>query len=206
MSSVYHYGYRGLGPFLRDSMWVDYHHPSVLACACRLWAPDQSEKRVLQATFEFVRDEIRHSFDAGLTDRPFRASEVLQAGHGICFAKANLFAALLRSNGIAVGFAYQSLVFDSKVSDEQTLHGFNVVYLKGQQRWCLLDARGDNEMLQTPFVYGDDCLAFDVDSNKGEQIYLQRYVEPVPAVCASFSLGKSWTDPLSQLPKGFDYG
>ena len=81
-----------------------------------------------------------------------------------------------------------------------------MVYLKGQQRWCLLDARGDNEMLQTPFVYGDDCLAFDVDSNKGEQIYLQRYVEPVPAVCASFSLGKSWTDPLSQLPKGFDYG
>lgn len=54
-----------------------------------------------------------------------RASEVLKEGHGLCFAKSNLLAVLLRFMDIPVGFCYQTLVHE----DGFVLHGLNAAYL-----------------------------------------------------------------------------
>lgn len=45
---------------------------------------------------EYVRDKVSHSADINEDILTCAASEVLKAGHGICFAKAHLLAALLR--------------------------------------------------------------------------------------------------------------
>lgn len=66
----------------------------------------QSEIEKAKTAFEFVRDEISHSWDIQSTIVTCKASEVLQYS----YAKANLLAALLRSQGIPTGFCYQRLM------------------------------------------------------------------------------------------------
>jgi len=58
------------------------------------------------------------------------ASEVLKAGHGICFAKSHLLAALLRCKSIPTGFCYQKLILDDEVAPVLVYHGLNGVYME----------------------------------------------------------------------------
>ena len=53
--------------------------------------------------YEYVRDEIPHSFAIDSKIITAKASDVLRYKTGICHAKANLLAALLRSQSIPVG-------------------------------------------------------------------------------------------------------
>ena len=59
--------------------------------------------------FEFVRDEISHSNDAGRKELCLRASDVLDKRTGLCFGKSHLLCALLRAAGIPAGLCYQYL-------------------------------------------------------------------------------------------------
>ena len=66
----------------------------------------------------FVRDEISHSWDVQDKRVTISASDVLREGVGICWAKANLFAALLRVNGVPAEFSIEDekLAFINLVS------------------------------------------------------------------------------------------
>ncbi len=56
-----------------------------------------------------MRDEISHSLDAQDRRGTVTASDALRKKTGICWAKANLLAALLRACGIPAGIGYQRL-------------------------------------------------------------------------------------------------
>lgn len=56
-----------------------------------------------------MRDEISHSLDAQDRRGTVTASDALRKKTGICWAKANLLADLLRACGIPAGIGYQRL-------------------------------------------------------------------------------------------------
>lgn len=188
-----------LGRYLEDTITIDWQTPAVSDCARRLLAPATTPQDGLERIFRFVRDEIAHSFDLDLDLEPdrdhagtrragpdrevaCRASEVLRIGHGLCFAKSHLLAALLRFAGHPTGFCYARLVDDERPG-RFVLHGFNAVYWSPTGRWILLDARGDRPgvttacRLEPPF-----SLAYGPDPERGESLLALIYKRPARRV------------------------
>lgn len=155
--------------FLGASEAVDFEHPAVQALSARL--PD-GELAYAQAAFDFVRDEITHSADADDPRVPWRASDVLEQGTGLCYAKCHLYVALLRLAGIPSGFCYQRLVD----GDGFVLHGLAAVQL--DDRWVRLDPRGDRPGLRTWFSADEDITAYRADPHQGEIDYPEVYAQP----------------------------
>jgi transglutaminase-like putative cysteine protease len=115
---------------------------------------------IAKACFEWVRDEICHSYDYQMNPVTCQASDVLQHKTGYCFAKSHLLAALLRANQIPVGFCYQRLSVDDKGA-LYSLHGFNGIYLP-EVGWYRVDARGNKEGVNAQFVPPQEQLAFEI--------------------------------------------
>src|SRR3974377_2096939 len=101
-----------LNDSLASSAVIDYGDEAIAAAVRRLSADARGDADRARAFFEFVRDDIRHHFDAGAEEVTCNASEVLRLGHGTCYAKSHLLAALLRRSGIPAGFCYQRLEDD----------------------------------------------------------------------------------------------
>ncbi len=89
-----------------------------------------NELDFIRKAYEFVRDNISHSADINEDIITCTASGVLKAGHGICFAKSHLLAALLRCKSVPAGFCYQKLILDDETSPVLIYHGLNGVYIK----------------------------------------------------------------------------
>ena len=212
-----------LGRYLEDTITIDWQTPAVMACARRVLAdaPTTAEARV-EALFCFVRDEIVHSFDLGpetserLATRPVegfppafvrrgiacRASETLALGHGLCFAKSHLLAALLRFAGHPTGFCYVKLIDDEKPG-RFVLHGFVAVHWQPAASWILLDPRGNRGRTGEPVYPGvpgpiaSECrfeapfsLAYVPDPGRGEAFLPFIYKRP----------GKRIVDFLERVP------
>ena len=96
------------------------------------------------------------------------ASEVLQAGHGICFAKSHLLVALLRCKEIPSGFCYQKLILDDDTAPVLIYHGLIGVYIKELNKWVRLDARGNKEGVNAQFSIEEERLAFPIRPELGE--------------------------------------
>jgi transglutaminase-like putative cysteine protease len=134
---------------------------------------------VARRCFEWVRDEIKHSGDYGLTPVTCSASEVLHAGSGFCYAKSHLLAALLRANGIPAGFCYQRLR-QGGVGGPYCLHGLNAVHLPGVG-WYRVDARGNRPGIDAQFDPPTERLAFRV-SAPGEVDLPEIWADPLAIV------------------------
>jgi hypothetical protein len=163
--------------YLAASAVVDYRHPEVWRQAKALAQGAAEPLEVAQRCYLFVRDAIAHSFDIERGPVSCSASEVLQQGHGICYAQSHLLAALLRANGIAAGFSYQRL------GDEALgfcLHGFNSVHLPGHG-WYRVDARGNTGDIDAQFCPPEERLAFS-HGGRGECDYGVNLAEPLPSV------------------------
>ncbi len=163
----------GLKEYTRSSQWVDYETPQIQKKALEL-SQDLDGPEMVENIYNFVRDEIDHSMDASQDMVTFKASEVLKEGHGICFAKSNLLAALLRFMGIPTGFCYQRLVHE----DGFLVHGLNAVYII--DKWVRMDARGNNHDIDAQFSMDKDKLAFPIQE-VGEEDY--------PYVCSNPDAG-----------------
>jgi transglutaminase-like putative cysteine protease len=98
-----------LQDYLKKSEVINYDHRLIVEKCLELQRGTDDEISLIKKVYEFVRDEIHHSGDIGEMRVTCKASEVLEAGHGICCAKAHLFAAMLRYFEIPVGFCYQKL-------------------------------------------------------------------------------------------------
>ena len=83
--------------FLRETEYVDFTAPNIQAKAKELLDGVGDDIQKARIAFEYVRDKIPHSFDIGTDIITAKASDVLKHQTGICHAKANLLAALLRS-------------------------------------------------------------------------------------------------------------
>ncbi len=171
-----------LNPFLRRTEVIDWGAAPIRQLAEELQQRSDSELELARLTFDWVRDEIEHSLDVGRTEVTCRASDVLSVGAGLCFAKSHLLAALLRANGIPVGFCYQRLICDEGPI-QYCLHGLNAIHLP-QLGWYRVDARGNKAGVEARFDPPDECLAFSV-GGVGERDIPAIFAEPLDIVVNS---------------------
>ncbi len=70
--------------FLEACEYVDFHADSIRRKAEDLFPSCMGDVDKARVAFEFVRDEIHHSFDIRAERVTARASDVLRYGTGIC--------------------------------------------------------------------------------------------------------------------------
>ena len=140
----------------------------------------QTDTEKVKVAFEFVRDEISHSWDIQSSRVTCNASEVMTYKEGICYAKSNLLAALLRSQRIPTGFCYQRLMLFDSPEQGYCIHALNAVYLKSFHKWVRLDARGNKKGVYAQFSIEDEKLAFSIREELGEMDYPMIYIKPHP--------------------------
>lgn len=116
--------------YLSVSKYINWNDDSILSKANEFKLKYTDEISLIKAIYEFVRDEIKHSWDAQDKRVTKSATEVLEQGVGICWAKANLFAALLRACGISTGICYQRLTLGDVPETGFCIHALNAVYIK----------------------------------------------------------------------------
>ena len=183
--------------FLASSESIDWMSAGVSEQAARLKAGSASVSATIERCFVFVRDEIKHSGDAGCERVTWRASDVLHHRTGYCYAKSHLLAALLRANGIPAGLCYQRLRVDDR-GNGFCLHGLNAVRL-GEHRWYRLDARGNKAGLGAAFSPPREFLPFS-PQHVGERNLLGIYAEPLPVVLSALKAYQTCGELETHLP------
>jgi transglutaminase-like putative cysteine protease len=189
--------------YLTPTEIINCDNSSINTKSVSLTRSCQTVSEKAKMLFEFVRDTISHSFDIQNSEVTFVASDVLEQGHGICFAKAHLLAAMCRAVGIPAGFCYQKLIFDDTIPNPYfTLHGLNAIYLDSYKRWIRLDSRGNKPGVVSEFNLEKEQLAFYVRPELGEEDYMEIYAEPEPSViqCLSKIDHWNWKSMDKQLP------
>jgi transglutaminase-like putative cysteine protease len=171
--------------FLQETEEVDYSHLSIRELAAELASKAQDELDLVKRAFEFVRDEIAHSWDIRSRRVTRRASEVLHFKEGICYAKSNLLCAILRGQGIPAGYSYQRLTLGDTPDTGYCIHALNAVYLKSLGSWIRLDARGNKEGIQAEFSTDKEQLAFPIRESFGEKDYATIFSHPHPITTAT---------------------
>ena len=137
--------------YLARSRYIDWDSPPISRKAAELRAASGDELALAAEIFRFVRDEIRHSWDAQDRRVTISASDALREGVGLCWTKSNLLAALCRANGIPAGICYQRLVLGSASPARYCIHALSAVYLHSLGRWIRLDARGNKPGVRAEF-------------------------------------------------------
>ncbi|KAM3089735.1 transglutaminase family protein [Phormidesmis sp. 146-35] len=183
--------------YLQVSEVIDWKTSAILGLAQKLAFGQHTSEAIAAACFEWVRDEIRHSYDYQMNPITCRASDVLQYKTGYCFAKSHLLAALLRANGIPTGFCYQRLSIDDKGAP-YSLHGFNAVYLS-DWGWYRVDARGNRSGVNAQFTPPYERLAFQMQLSE-EADFPAILSEPLQTVVEALQTYKTWDKMLAHLP------
>ena len=160
-----------LNIFLQETESIDYNNPIIVEQINLLKAKSTSDIDYIKNAYEFVRDEISHSWDVKANLVSKNASEVLINKTGICWTKSCLLAALLRGNGIPAGISYQKLTRADDASDGYIIHALNTVYIGALDRWIRLDARGNKATVNAQFSTEKEILAFTVRPGLAEIDY-----------------------------------
>lgn len=193
-----------LNDYLVSDAIVDWQTPDVREKALELTRSLSDEIDKTRCLYEWVRDTIPHSNDAGLDVVTCTASEVLRHGTGTCFSKSHLLAALLRAVNIPAGFCYQVLRLDPPVNNELVLHGLNGIYFASLGKWIRLDARGNTKGVNAQFSVDTEHLAFAMEPAAGEFLYETIFVAPVSNVVDRLNKYASRRELWLDLPKAFD--
>jgi transglutaminase-like putative cysteine protease len=171
-----------LEDYLCPSRLIDFDHPAIQDYLASHPTESRSETEIVQETFEFVHDEVAHSWDIGSQRVTAKASDVLRYREGICYAKSHLLAALLRGQGIPSGLCYQRLTLGDTPETGFCIHALNTVYLASLQKWIRLDARGNKPGVDAQFSTGEERLAYPVRPEQGECEYWMNYAKPHPKI------------------------
>lgn len=182
--------------YLESSEFIDWKTPGVLEQAKQLAAGLSDEQMIARKCFEFVRDEVEHSWDYQLNPVTCKASDALKYRTGYCYAKSHLLAALLRANGIPAGLCYQRLT----ITDQPPfcVHGLNAVYLNGFG-WYRVDARGNKEGVNAEFCPPEERLAFHL-AHPGEADLPGIWSEPWRMVVDVLQNSKDYQEVADNLP------
>jgi transglutaminase-like putative cysteine protease len=163
-----------LSAYLAADEAIDHHHPIVRETAERLAADAEDSYAYARLAFEFVRDTIPHSQDSSDMRVTWRASDVLEQGTGICYAKAHALTALLRAEDIPTALCYQRLAHDD--GDGHAVHGLIAVRFNGA--WHRQDPRGNKPGVDAQFSLDGERLAWVPESRSSELDYPVLYAEP----------------------------
>lgn len=191
--------------YLKQDSVIDFKNEIITQLADSLCQNSGDEIEYIKAAYEFVRDKISHSADINEDAITCSASEVLKTGHGICFAKSHLLAALLRYKSIPTGFCYQKLILDDETAPVLIYHGLNGVYIKEHKKWIRLDARGNKEGVNAQFSINNEQLAFPVRTEKGEEDGFTIYPDPDVNVLKKLKNNKTRTELFNDLPTELEY-
>ena len=183
--------------YLKVSEIIDWQHPNIMELAKQIALELETPEAIAKACFEWVRDEICHSYDYQMNPVTCRASDVLQHRTGYCFAKSHLLAAILRANQIPAGFCYQRLSVDDKGAP-YSLHGFNAIHLP-EIGWYRIDARGNKEGVNTQFTPPEESLAYHPQLPE-EADFQAILVEPLEIVVEVLQAQKTWDNMLRNFP------
>jgi transglutaminase-like putative cysteine protease len=183
--------------FLAATTYIDWTHPTITDKAAALAGDATDQLVIAKACFEFVRDEIKHSWDHQGSPVTCKASDVLKHGTGYCYAKSHLLAALLRANGIPAGLCYQRLTISNEVPPF-CLHGLNAVYLE-PFGWHRIDARGNKPGVQAEFCPPVEKLAFPI-AVAGEADLPEIWPEPLPVAVRVLEASKDYVEVSENLP------
>ncbi len=183
--------------YLSSSEVIDWEHSEVIKKAKALSCGVDDSEVIAKACFEFVRDEIKHSYDFKLNPVTCKASDVLKYKTGYCYAKSHLLAALLRANGIPAGLCYQRLTLENN-QPPFCLHGLNVVHLP-KIGWYRLDPRGNKAGVEARFTPPTESLAFST-LIEGEIDFPEIYSEPLPDVVSVLNQSRTYNDVARNLP------
>ena len=164
--------------YLASSQYIDWKTPAILDKANEFKNMAQDEIHLIKMIYEYVRDEIKHSWDIQDKRVTKKASEVLEQKVGICWAKSNLLAALLRACDIPAGICYQRLTLGDMPETGFCIHALNAVYIKSIGEWIRLDARGNKTGVNAQMNLGQEQLAFPVRKEIGEADYRIVYAKP----------------------------
>jgi transglutaminase-like putative cysteine protease len=164
--------------YLAATEEIDYEHLSIREKADELFKSSSNELEFVKKSFEFVRDQIAHSWDIQSMRVTCKASEVLYFKEGICYAKSNLLGAILRSKGIPTGFCYQRLTLGDTPSTGYCIHALNASYLSTLGRWIRMDSRGNKIGVNAQFSLKKEQLAFPIREAYDEIDYPTIYVNP----------------------------
>jgi transglutaminase-like putative cysteine protease len=187
-----------LSAYLAADEIIDHGHPLVRQTAAELAARTTGPHDYARAAYEFVRDTIPHSFDAGDDRVTWRASDVLKQRTGICYAKSHALIALLRAAGIPTGLCYQRLTEDD--GSEPVVHGLIALLLPGRERWSRLDARGNKPGVDARFSLDEERLARIARPQLGESDYPLVRTRPPAAVLASLRGARNRKELAALLP------
>ncbi|MCL2426782.1 MAG: transglutaminase-like domain-containing protein [Oscillospiraceae bacterium] len=194
--------------YLKTSDVIDFgyqHSHEIIDLSNGIKANSESEIDYIKKTFEYVRDSISHSADIRGSVVTCRASDVLKAKEGICYAKSHLLAAMLRCVQIPTGFCYQRLILNDESSPHLVLHGLNAVYISSLAKWIRLDARGNKHGVNAQFSLEQEQLAFTVRTEKGEEDIPIIFANPdgnvVRALTESKNLDALWTNLPAELSR-----
>lgn len=183
--------------YLKVSEVIDWKHPDIMERAKQIASGFETPMAIAKACFEWVRDEIRHSYDYQMNPVTCRASDVLQHKTGYCFAKSHLLAALLRANQIPAGFCYQRLSIDDQGAP-YSLHGFNAIYLP-EVGWYRVDARGNKEGVNAQFSPPQEQLAFKIQFSE-EADFPVILDKPLRIIVEALQSHRTWAEMLCNLP------
>lgn len=165
-----------LDVYLGEDEFIQVSDPAVRALAWKWRQRAGGDVSFAKAAFEWVRDEVGHSYDLSDSRVTLTSGEVLEYRVGLCYAKSHLLAALLRSQGIPTGLCYQRLVHGAG----HVLHGLVAIYLN--QGWHRQDPRGNTNGIDAQFSADSEQLAWQVNESLGEIDYPQLYASPARCV------------------------
>jgi transglutaminase-like putative cysteine protease len=197
---------RATSPFeayLTDSWVIDYEDQLIQDLVYEQNWGELDPVECAESIFLFVRDEVKHSWDAQSPIVTCRASDVLKQRVGICYAKSHLMTALMRAVGVPAGLCYQKLLMTDDPADGHVLHGLNAIRLPEIHHWIRLDARGNKPGVNAEFSVDEEHLAFPVRRELGELDYDEVFAEPHPVVLEAL---QSSTDGLELYRCGLPNG
>lgn len=186
-----------LEKYLASSEYIDWQHPLIVTEAAALANGWVTDEEIALRCFEFVRDEIMHSWDHRMNPVTCKASDVLLNETGFCYAKSILLAALLRANGIPAGLCYQRLSAPTE-PPQHYLHGLTAVHLK-KHGWYLVDARGEKEGVHADFTPPVEALPYPADK-RGEATLPEIWPEPLPIVVDALTRYHTIEEVAAHLP------
>ena len=181
--------------YLRPTEIIDWEDPAILELAHRL--KDATVEGTAKNCYEWVRDNIKHSWDYKMNPVTCSASEVLQAGTGYCYAKSHLLAALLRANAIPAGLCYQRLSINDDGAP-YSLHGLNAVLLP-EFGWYRVDPRGNKATVNAQFDPPVERLAFKT-AMEGEMDLPGIFSDPLPEIVQALRTYKTYDALFDNLP------
>ena len=191
--------------YLKSDNVINYDNTKVSDLANTLSESSESETDYIRKVYEYVRDNISHSADVSVDEVTCSASEVLEAGHGLCFAKSHLLAALLRAKSIPTGFCYQKLNIGDETASVLVYHGLNGVYIKEYNKRIRLDARGNKPGINAQFFIESEQLAYPIRPEKGEEDGFIIYPNLDLGIVKALKENTSRTKLLEKLPMKLEY-